>query len=123
MRKAVLIPSQKAVAVILALRVEYEKSLREGLVDEKGCVMISLEGLAIALKNLLKRTLPELQGERKALFRQLRQLRLIKFNQEADLEAEDCWLSVQPSITSFVSEDVLRQLVPEVESEEPADVL
>ena len=118
-------PSQQDVAVILVLRVEYEKALREGQVDEKGCVMLSLEGLAIALKNLLKRTLPENQGERKAVFRHLRQLRLIKFNSESDLDSEDSWLSIQPSITSFVSDEVLGQLYPQeaVEVLENADVL
>ena len=105
-------PSQQDVAVILVLRVEYEKALREGQVDEKGCVMISLESLAIALKNLIKRPLPENQGDRKAIFRHLRQLRLIKFNSELDLDSEESWLSIQPSITSFVSDEVLRHLYP-----------
>lgn len=105
-------PSQQEVAVILVLRVEYEKGLREGQVDEKGCVMVSLESLAIALKNLIKRPLPENQGERRAIFKHLRQLRLIKFNSELDLDSEESWLSIQPSITSFVSDEVLRHLYP-----------
>lgn len=116
-------PSQQDIAVILVLRVEYEKALREGQVDEKGCVLLSLEAISIALKNLLKRTLPENQGERKAIFRHLRQLRLIKFNSESDLESEDSWLSIQPSITSFVSDDVLRSLYPEDDNMESQDVL
>ncbi len=117
-------PSQQEVAVILVLRVEYEKSLREGKVDEKGRVMISLEGVSIAMKNLLKRTLPEAQGERMAIFRHLRQLRLIKFNSETDLDSEDSWISIQPSITSFVSDQVLSHLYPPQQpAAEPADVL
>jgi len=108
-------PSQMEVAVILVLRVEYEKSLREGLVDDKGCVLLSLEGLAISLKNLLKRNLPESQLERNLVFRHLRQLRLIKFNSEANLESEDSWISIQPGINSFVSDDVLQELYPSSE--------
>lgn len=104
--------SQMEVAVILVLRVEYEKSLREGLVDDKGCVLLSLEGLAISLKNLLKRNLPESQLERNLVFRHLRQLRLIKFNSEANLESEDSWISIQPGINSFVSDEVLQELYP-----------
>ena len=105
-------PSQQEVGVILVLRVEYEKALREGQVDEKGCVMLSLENLVIVLKNLLKRALPDNQGERKALFKRLKQLRLINFNNESDLDVEEAWLRIQPSITSFVSDEVLAQLYP-----------
>lgn len=104
-------PSQQEVAVILVLRAEYQKSLREGQVDEKGRAMLSLEGLAIAMNNLLKRPLPEGQGDRKNLFRRLRQLRLIQFNMEDDLESDESWISIQPSITSFVSDDVLSTLL------------
>lgn len=105
-------PTQQEVAVILVLRVEYEKSLREGKVDEKGCVLLSMEALVIALNNLLKRTLPESLTERKTLFKHLRQLRLIKLKSEADVETDDGWLSIQPAITSFVSDDVLSALYP-----------
>lgn len=102
--------TQSEVAVILVLRAEYEKSLREGKIDEKGCALISLEGLAIALSNLLKRSLPESLGERKTIFRRLRQLRLVQFNSEDELEGEEGWLQIMPSITSFVSEEVLSSL-------------
>lgn len=105
-------PSQQEVAVILVLRVEYEKALREGQVDEKGCVMLPLEGLAIAMKNLLKRSLPENAGERRLIFKRLRQLRLIHFNSDFDVDSSECWISIQPSITSFVSDEVLAQLYP-----------
>lgn len=103
-------PSQQEVAVILVLRAEYEKSLREGQLDEQGRAVISLEGLAIAMHNLLKRSLPEGQVERRNLFRRLRQLRLIQFNHEDDMDNEESWLSIQPSITSFVSAEVLGSL-------------
>lgn len=118
-------PTQQEVAVILALRVEYEKALREGMVDDKGCVMLPMESLAIALKNLLKRSLPESSVERKTIFKRIRQLRLIQFNSESELDAAESWLSIQPSITSFVSDEVLDQLYPQEEkaTEENADVL
>lgn len=106
-------PTQQEIAVILALRVEYEKALREGLVDDKGCVMLPLESLAIALKNLLKRSLPEIAGERKQIFKRLKQLRLIQFNSEVDLDSAESWISIQPSITSFITEAVLSHLYPQ----------
>jgi len=108
-------PSANAVAVILILRVEYEKALREGKVDELGQVLLPLEELVITMKNLLKQSLPESQGERQAVFRQLRQLRLVKYTSEADLTIEndqDSWLRIDPSITSFVNQAMLDQLYP-----------
>ena len=104
-------PSQQEVAVILVLRAEYQKSLREGQVDENGCAMLSLEGLAIAMNNLLKRSLPEGLVERRNLFRRLRQLRLIQFNLEEDLDSDESWISIQPGITSFVTDEVLATLL------------
>lgn len=103
-------PSQSEVAVILVLRVEYEKALREAQVDEKGRVLISLEALAIALNNLLKRNLPEGKLERKQLFTRLRQLRLIHYSLDDDLDSDESWISIQPAITSFVSTEVLQSL-------------
>jgi hypothetical protein len=108
-------PSPNAMAVILILRVEYEKALREGKVDELGQVLLPLEELVITMKNLLKQSLPESQGERQSLFRQLRQLRLIKVNPETDLALEisqDSWLRIEPSITRFVNQAMLDQLYP-----------
>ncbi len=108
-------PSSNAIAVILILRVEYEKALREGKVDELGNVLLPLEELVISMKNLLKQSLPEGLGERQAIFRQLRQLRLIKYSSEADITLEnsqESWLKIEPSITSFVSQEMLDQLYP-----------
>lgn len=102
--------SQQEVAAVLVLRAEYDKALREGQIDEQGSVMLSLEALGIALKNLLNRTLPEKKTERAQLFRRLRQLRLIQFSQGSDLMQQDAWLKIRPSITSFVNETILQNL-------------
>lgn len=107
--------SQNEVALVLVLRSQYDKALREGLVDEQGCVMVSLESLSIALKNLLGRSLPEQLTERKNLFRRLRQLRLIQLANEDALEHAEFWLKVRPMIMSYVSDDVLSTLVAEQE--------
>ncbi|GAA6139766.1 hypothetical protein NBRC116583_35130 [Arenicella sp. 4NH20-0111] len=108
-------PSPQAIAVILVLRVEYEKALREGKVDQNGGALIPLEALSISLQNLLKQGLPNTQAERNAIFKQLRQLRLIKFNSESELSLEngqDSWLKIEPSITSYVTQSMLDQLYP-----------
>ncbi len=108
--------NQNEVALILVLRAQYDKALREGQVDEQGCVMVSLESLSIAIKNLLKRTLPENMTERKQLFRRLKQLRLIQIANEDRLDDGDMWLRIRPMIMSYVSEQVLADLV-DVETE------
>lgn len=102
--------SQNEVALILVLRTQYDKALREGKIDEEGYVAESLESLIIALKNLLGRSLPDKATERRRLFQRIRQLRLIKYNQEDDLESGEAWLKIHPMIVSFVDDDVLRAL-------------
>ncbi|GGX64407.1 DUF4194 domain-containing protein [Saccharospirillum salsuginis] len=110
--------SQQEVALVLVLRSLYDRALREGQVDDNGCVLASLENISISLRNLLKRTLPEGVTERKHLFRRLRQLRLIQVSQEEALETGDFWVRIRPMIMSYVSDDVLSALLAGVE---PAD--
>lgn len=99
--------NQQEVAMILVLRAEYDKALREGNVDEQGAVLVSLESIGIALRNLLRRSLPENKTERTLLFRRLRQLRLINYRQEEDVESDDTWIRIRPTLMSFVSDEVL----------------
>jgi hypothetical protein len=103
--------NQNEVALILVLRAQYDKALREGQVDEQGCVMVSLESLSIAIMNLLKRTLPENMTERKQLFRRLKQLRLIQIANEDRLDDGDMWMRIRPMIMSYVNEQVLADLI------------
>lgn len=121
--------SQQEVALTLVLRVQYDKALREGKVDEHGYVAESMEALGIAVKNLLGRGLPDKLTERKRLFQRLRQLRLIQYRQEEDLESGEAWLRIHPMIVDFVTADALAALqegisVEEIspEGEEPANV-
>jgi len=116
--------SQHEVALILVLRAQYDKALREGQVDDQGCVMASLESLSIAMKNLLKRTLPENMTERKQLFRRMKQLRLIQIANEDRLDDGDMWLRIRPMIMSYVSDQVLADLgdaQPEAEATTEGD--
>ncbi|WP_444941353.1 DUF4194 domain-containing protein [Microbulbifer sp. ZKSA004] len=113
--------SQQEVAAILALRVEYDKALREGQVDESGCAALSMEALELGMRNLLKMSLPDKHAERKNLLKKLRQLRLVQFSSEEVDTSAEVWLRVRPTIAHFVSESVLHQLIdsevsPAVES-------
>ncbi len=111
--------SQDEIALILVLRVQYEKGLREAAVDEEGYVLDSLESLNIALQNLLSRSLPDNKAERQNLFKRLRQLRLIDFNSGETLDSGEAWLKIHPMIMQFVSDEVLQGL----RNGEPADAL
>lgn len=112
--------NQQEVALVLVLRSLYDRALREGKVDDNGCVLASLENISIALRNLLKRSLPEGVTERKQLFRRLRQLRLIQLNQEEALESGDFWVRIRPMIMSYVSDDVLSSLIVTPSSDDSA---
>lgn len=102
--------SQQEVALVLVLRSLYDRALREGQIDENGCVLASLESVSIALRNLLRRSLPDNLTERRQLFRRLRQLRLIQLSQEDENDDGDFWLRIRPMILSYVSDEVLATL-------------
>lgn len=116
---------QQEVAAILVLRAEYDKALREGQIDEHGQVMLPLEAFNLASKNLLGRPLPEALTERRALFRRLRQLRLIRTASDDGLEDAETWLTIRPDITSLVTDAVLSQLTgdgPDTEAPSPEEL-
>ena len=105
--------NQQEVALILVLRAEYDKALREGEVDEHGQVSLPLESISLASKNLLGRLLPEARTEREALFRRMRQLRLVHSAKDGSLEDSESWLIIRPDIISLVTDSVLSQLLGE----------
>lgn len=102
--------SQQEVSLVLVLRAEYDKALRDGQVDELGQVMLSLEALSLSHRNLLGRPLPEQASEREALLRRMRQLRLIRSPGEGTLEDGEGWLIIRPGIISLVTDAALSQL-------------
>jgi len=108
--------SKYEVELVLVLRSQYEKALKEGLVDENGCATVSLESLNIAMKNLLKKSLPANVTQRKDLFRSLKQLRLIQYRKEEDVESGEAWIRVRPMIVSYVTDQVLDALQPLIDS-------
>lgn len=115
--------NQAEIALVLILRAEYDKAVREGVIDENGCATLSLEAVALASKNLLQRSLPEQLAERRQLFRRLRQLRLIHYAQEADLEQNDSWIKVRPLIVNLVNNEWLENMKRDLEVEAPSEVV
>lgn len=102
--------NQHEVALILILRAEYDKALREGAIDEQGCVSLSVEAISVASKSLLRRNLPENMGERRQAFKRLRQLRLISYFSETDIDSAESWIKIRPLIINLVSNEWLSQI-------------
>ena len=102
--------NQHEVALVLVLRAEYDKALREGSIDEQGCATLSLESIAMAMKSLLRRSLPENLGERRQAFKRLRQLRLINFFAESDIDSSESWIKIRPLIINLVNNEWLEQI-------------
>ncbi len=102
--------SQHEVALVLVLRAQYDKALREGKIDERGYATEPLEAISLAMKNWLNRSLPERTLERRRVFQRLRQLRLIEYRAEEELDQSEAWLRIHPMIVDFVSQDAIDAL-------------
>jgi hypothetical protein len=102
--------SQHEIALILVLRAQYDKATREGKLDDRGFATEPLEAIGLAMKNWLGRSLPEKATERRSVFRRLRQLKLIEYREEDDLEQAETWIRVHPMIVDFVSNDAIDAL-------------
>ncbi len=114
---------QDEVVLLLVLRLQYDKALREGQLDEEGYVLESVESLSIAMRNLLGRTLPDKVVERKRVFNRLRQLRLIEFRTDEEMESGEAWIKIHPMIVTFVTDEAINaiELAMPVEAEQEVD--
>ncbi len=102
--------NQQEVALILVLRLQYDKALREARVDDQGFVTESFEAINIAMKNIIGRTLPEKPAERRQLFNRCKKLRLIEYRHENDVLKSESWLKIHPMIVSFVNDEAIQAL-------------
>ena len=113
--------SQHEVALILVLRAQYDKAVREGKLDDRGFATEPLEAIGLAMKNWLGRSLPEKATERRNVFKRLRQLKLIEYREDDDLEQAEAWIRVHPMIVDFVSNEAIEALVAEGGAGQGAD--
>jgi hypothetical protein len=102
--------SQHEIALILVLRAQYDKAIREGKLDDRGFATEPLEAIGLAMKNWLGRSLPDKATERRSVFRRLRQLKLIEYREEEDLDQAEAWIRVHPMIVDFVSNEAIDAL-------------
>lgn len=114
--------TQSEVAVVLVLRAQYDKAVREGKIDERGYAAESLEALGLALKRWLNRGLPERLSERREVFKRLRKLRLIDYRDDDDLDQAEAWIRIHPMIVDFVGTDAIQALLPSSSTQDPVRV-
>ncbi|HEU4602182.1 MAG TPA: DUF4194 domain-containing protein [Steroidobacteraceae bacterium] len=114
-------PSQAEVALMLVLRAQYDKAVREGKLDERGFATEPLEAISLAMKNWLNRSLPEKMLERRRVFQRLKQLRLIDYRSEEDLDHSEAWLRIHPMIVEFVGQSAIDALNLSLQGAAPAD--
>lgn len=102
--------SRRTVAVVLVLRAQYDKAVREGKIDGHGYAAEPLEAIGLAMKKWLNRSLPERLSDRREVFKRLRQLRLIEYREDDDLEQAEAWIRIHPMIVDFVGTDAIQAL-------------
>lgn len=102
--------TQQEVSLILVLRLQYDKALREAKVDDQGYVTESFEAISIAMKNIIGRSLPDKPTERRHLFNRCKKLRLIEYRHEDDVLKAEAWLKIHPMIVSFVNDEAIHAL-------------
>lgn len=113
--------TQQEVALILVLRLQYDKALREAKVDDQGYVTESFEAISIAMKNIIGRSLPDKPTERRHLFNRCKKLRLIEFRHEDDVLKAEAWLKIHPMIVGFVNDDAIHALGNDAVNESAGD--
>ncbi|HMM77114.1 MAG TPA: DUF4194 domain-containing protein [Gammaproteobacteria bacterium] len=104
--------TQHEVAVVLVLRAQYDKAVREGKIDGHGYAAEPLEAIGLAMKKWLNRSLPERLSDRREVFRRLRKLRLIEYREDEDLDQAEAWIRIHPMIVDFVGTDAIQALQP-----------
>ncbi|WP_119396352.1 DUF4194 domain-containing protein [Salinibius halmophilus] len=94
--------SQNEVAMLLALRLEYDRGIREARLDEHNQVRSSLESISLLMRQQLDRQLPESKVERDQLFANLRQLKVIKLASDFNDGNDLVW--IRPAVVSLVAD-------------------
>lgn len=112
---------QHDVAVLLILRFLYDRAIQTGMLDDDGRASVSLEELHTAMKSVLDRSLPDAATERRGIFRRLKQLKVVDYRPDADLENADNIIVIRPIITGMVHADYIQAAGEDLAPSEAAD--
>lgn len=98
--------------LMITLRLLYEEKIREGEIDEKGCVYVPLEAVFTRYLSITKREMPAPESERRSVFNTLKQLRLVDYT---DLSGTDKWIGIREIIMHFTMSGIA-EAVSEMEN-------
>jgi hypothetical protein len=98
--------------LMITLRLLYEEKIREGEIDEKGCVYVPLETVFTRYLSITKKEMPAAESERRSLFNTLKQLRLVDYT---DLSGTDKWIGIREIIMHFTMSGIA-EAVTEMEN-------
>lgn len=93
--------------LMITLRLLYEEKIREGEIDEKGCVFVPLETVFTRYLSITKKEMPTAESERRSLFNTLKQLRLVEY---ADLIGVEQWIGIREIIMHFTLNGITEAL-------------
>ncbi|RJF92478.1 DUF4194 domain-containing protein [Noviherbaspirillum saxi] len=107
------------VAAALALRFLYQQGLHDGTkLTDSGEVMVRFEDIAAAMQTNLRRKMPDTLGEKKQILNELRRHRLVNFGGNFDLNDDEVYLTIRPTILSIIGEDAMAAALEGVGIEE-----
>lgn len=93
--------------LMITLRLLYEEKIREGDIDERGCVFVPLETVFTRYLSITKKEMPTAESERRSLFNTLKQLRLVEYT---DLIGTEPWIGIREIIMHFTLNGVAEAL-------------
>jgi hypothetical protein len=102
--------------LMITLRLLYDEKIREGEIDDKGCVFVPLETVFTRYLSITKKEMPTAETERRSLFNTLKQLRLVEYT---DLTGVEPWIGIREIIMHFTMSGVV-EVLSEREDADPA---
>ena len=100
--------SPDMVAVALALKFLYLEGFNESGADEDGEIIVTYEAVMTVLHTQLRREPPKSESERVAIFKKLRQFRILKVKFHDNGFQSDTLIVIRPLIVWLVSDEYLR---------------
>ena len=93
--------------LMITLRLLYEEKIREGDIDEQGCVFVPLETVFTRYLSITKKEMPAAEAERRSLFNALKQLRIVTYS---DLAGAEQWIGIREIIMHFTLNGIVEAL-------------
>lgn len=106
------------VACCLVLRLLYNEGLRQGSINERNEVLVTVEHLNATLTAHMRRSLPA-KTAREKLFADLKRARLIDYRADPQIEDADALIAIRGTILQFVADSAVDTLLAEAQKPAP----